>query len=159
VQEASPEVSNQYVHQAYEPVDAWSTTTDQSTTYLSGGDPGNHVAPPISSCNNGTKISNKVGSTIKLSFTGVEASLLIVKSQLGGAYSVQLDDEPPQTLSSYKPDGDNGCQVSSQWTRTDLVNKPHNITLIIKGEDPNVQGSSAGTQLEYSGFMYVPPSF
>ncbi|KAG8829360.1 hypothetical protein FRC20_008672, partial [Serendipita sp. 405] len=87
----------------------------------------------------------------------VEASLLIVKSRLGGTYDIKLDDKDSIEYDSYNADA-NSCQVSTQWSVANLDNKPHTIVVTIKGESAVVQGSAAGaTQLEFSGLIYKGP--
>ena len=148
----------------YNPVDAWALTSPDSssnvvsTTGVTGGNTPTVQAPLLrASCNNGTKVGNRVGSTIKLNFTGVEAALLIVPSRDGASYTIKLDDEDEKLLDSYKPEF-TACEVHQSWSVAGLTNQLHTITVTIKGEGNSaaVQGSAAGgTQLEFSGIMYV----
>lgn len=89
---------------------------------------------------------------IRLKFTGVEVSLLTVPSSLGGKYLVKIDDEPEEELDNFQP-GAKQCQVTVGWTRSNLENKPHNVTVTIKGSSAGVSSSSGVGQLEFSGLM------
>ncbi len=67
---------------------------------------------------------------------------------MGGDYDIKLDNEDPVTRSTYKPDVTD-CQVVTGWSRSNLPNKPHDITVIVKGSSA---GSAAGgAQIEFNG--------
>jgi hypothetical protein len=152
----------------YLPGDAWETSgTPDNTTSSSSTDGSTPPPAVVSQCNNGTRVSNKIGAEINLKFTGklhpffltiyaliqsdvgTEVSLLMVPGQKGGAYDVQLDDEDPITLSNYKPDV-TSCQVATPWSRNNLTNTPHTVSIIVKGSPA---GSDGGSQIEFNGLM------
>lgn len=76
--------------------------------------------------------------------------MLMVPGAMGGDYDVKLDDEDLISLSNYKP-GANDCQIAVPWSRSNLPNKPHEITVIVKG---NPAGAAAGgANVEFNGLM------
>jgi hypothetical protein len=73
----------------------------------------------------------------------------MVPGVYGGAYEVKIDDQDAEQLDNYKADS-TSCEVATPWNRTDLENKPHDITVIVKG---SAAGSAGGTQIEFNGLM------
>lgn len=169
MQQAPPDIVSPVVQVAYNPDNAWESTSSDSppssssyasTTGVVGANPPTVHNPPKPSCNNGTKVGNMVGASIKLNFTGVEAALLFVPSKLGASYSVKLDDLEEKEFNSYKEDF-TACEVNQTWSVTGLPNQLHTITVTIKGDGLSavVPGSAAGgTQLEYSGLIFKGPT-
>jgi hypothetical protein len=77
-----------------------------------------------------------------------------VPSSSGGAFTVQIDGDAAESLSSLKNGGStNGDQcISSQaFTKSGLVDGAHELT-VINGAANGVAGSSAGT-LEVDSIM------
>lgn len=79
--------------------------------------------------------------------------LQIVPSHLGGQYEIQLDEEPPLRFDSYKPDLTK-CEYTVPWHRTNLDNRQHNITIVVKGPSSQV-GTISASQVEFGGLVYV----
>lgn len=158
VQEAPPDPPpNPVCSIDYLPNDVWTTSgSGTSPPPNSGNGNGTQTAhlPPVSQCNNGTRVSNRIGSQIHLKFYGTEVSLLMVPGMKGGDFDVKIDDEEPETVSNYKP-GVSDCQVSTAWNRTGLPNKPHEVTIIVKGSTAGA--AAGGSNVEFNGLIFKGP--
>ncbi|CAG7845978.1 SubName: Full=Uncharacterized protein {ECO:0000313/EMBL:CCA69268.1} [Serendipita indica DSM 11827] len=86
----------------YQPSTAWIGTSSSSPTGSTG-------QSPIGTCTNGTKATREVGAKMSFVFEGAKfpraiastsIALLIIPSSRGGAFSVQIDNEQPVTISS-----------------------------------------------------------
>lgn len=77
----------------YQPSTAWIGTSGSSPTGSTG-------QSPIGTCTNGTKATREVGAKMSFVFEGTSIALLIIPSSRGGAFSVQIDNEQPVTISS-----------------------------------------------------------